>query len=284
MKKKGVLIPVFIVVILGLIASGVYLSMAQFDTTLEFRFQDAVSKNWVWDSTVKLQNRLIRGFFQSDAGPIVYRFTHLEPGEATLEISAPSYEPVTVPVTLKKGQNKLEEPIELAGYEIPDLDHFIIFEEASGGDIVLEIRPVGTDSRAVLNHPCIDMWIGCRVSTQMKAGLYVHSPTDEGSVRGEEIFRGRIEWEWDPYPETSFRYSARIPGAGIKKTDAPFWVIDYLIIVPDSRVISKAELDELMKQAWSLTDPEELNAFLDSQTGRLKFFIDTSWNVNGGAL
>ena len=284
MKKKAVLIPVSIVVILGVIALGVYLSTTQFDTTLEFQFQDAVSKNWVWDSTIKFQNRLIRGFFQSDAGPIVYRFTRLEPGEVQLEISAPSYEPVSIPVTLKKGQNKLEEPIELVGYEIPELDHFIIFEEASGGDIVLEIRPVGTDGRAVLNHPCMDMWIGCRVSTQMKAGLYVHSPTDEGSVRGEELFQGRIEWEWDPYPETSFRYSARIPGVRIKNTQAPFWVIDYLIILPDPRKISKAELDKLMKEAWNITDPDELTAFLDSRADKLKFFIDTSWNVEGGTL
>ncbi|GAH40118.1 unnamed protein product, partial [marine sediment metagenome] len=173
--------------------------------------------------------------------------------------------------------------IELIGVEIPDLDHFIVFEDLLGDDLIQEIRPVGTDGRAVINHPCMDLWIGCRVTVQMKEGLYVQAPTDEGSDRGEELFRGQIEWDWDPLPETTFRYSARIPGAKIKSHDAPYRVIDYLIIVPDPRKINEEEMDELMKEAWSLIDPQSLSAYLDGQEERISYFINTSWNVEGGA-
>jgi len=62
----------------------------------------------------------------------------------------------------------------------------------------------------------------------MKNGHPVTQEIEEGSVRGEELFKGRIDWEWDSLPETPFRYSARIPGSRIKINSSPFWVIDYL--------------------------------------------------------
>nr|MQY76559.1 hypothetical protein [Spirochaeta sp.] len=229
MKKKTVYIPAITVVVLGIIALSVYLGRISFDTTLEFQVRDAVSGNWIWDSTFKFQERVIRGFYQSDRGPIDYQFTHLETGNWDLQISAPAYQAVTIPVTIKKGANRIEEPIELAAYEIPNLDHFIMFEEKVGNDITVEIRPVGTDGRAVINHPSIDLWIGCRISEELKGGLYVQEPTEEGSERGKELFAGEIEWQWDPTPETTFRYSARIPGSRISNHGVPYRVIDYLL-------------------------------------------------------
>ena len=283
MKKKTVLIPAITVVVLGIIALSVYLSRISFDTTLEFQVRDAVSGNWIWDSTIKFQERVIRGFYQSDRGPIDYQFTHLETGNWDLEISAPAYQAVTIPVTIKKGANRIDGPIEVAGYQIPDLDHFIIFEEKVGGDIVAEIRPVGTDGRAVINHPCIDLWIGCRISEQLKGGLYVQEPTEEGSERGKELFAGEIEWQWDPTPETTFRYSARIPGSKISNHGVPYRVIDYLLILPDSRKITRKEVAELMKQAPELKDSEALISFLDEYKDRIFYDIHTSWNVEGAA-
>ncbi len=281
MKKRSILIGLIVVIVFGAAALAVYLTGLAFDTYLEFQVRDAVSKNWVWDVTITLQDRTMRAYYQSDSGPMWYRFTKLIPGEAELTISAPAYEPKTVPVTLKKGKNRLEEPVDLVGVEIPNLDHFIIFEDLEGNDIVQEIRPVGEDGRAVLNHPCLDLWIGARVSVQMKGGLPVQTTTDEGSERGEELFLGKIEWSWDPLPETTFRYSARIPGAKIKNHPAPFRVIDYLIIVPDPREISPEELDELMEKAYKQNSAEELTSFLNGAKDKLRSFIFTSWNVEG---
>lgn len=283
MKKKTVYIPVITVVVLGIIALSVYFSRMSFDTTLEFRVRDEVSGNWIWDSTIKFQERVIRGFYQSDRGPIDYQFTHLETGNWDLQISAPAYQAVTLPVAIKKGANRIDEPIELAGYEIPDIDHFIIFEEKVGGDIVTEIRPVGKDGRAVINHPCIDLWIGCRISEQLKGGLYVQEPTEEGSERGKELFSGEVEWQWDSTPETTFRYSGRIPGSKISNHGVPYRVIDYLLILPDSRKITRKEVAELMKQAPQLQDTEALISFLDEYEDRFFYDIHTSWNVEGAA-
>jgi hypothetical protein len=249
------------------------------DTSLEFKVRDAVSGKWVWDAAMKLQGRTIIGFYQSDAAPITYRFTHLRPGRATVEIAADSYQPVSVPVILKRGANRLEKPIDMIGLRIPDLARFYIFEGWDGGDIRAEIRPVNSQATAVLNHPCMDLWIGCRVSVQTKNGVPTREETEEGSSRGEELFRGQLAWSWDPAPETQFRYSARIPVAKLRQHPSDYRAIDYLIIEPDPLAITRAELEQLMSRVYAMDDPAAVAAALDAEKGRLRYFFDTSWNV-----
>jgi len=284
MKTRRILIPVLAVLIIVAVAVVVYLTMNPVDTTYEFQVRDAVSKGWVWDATFRLQDRVIRAYFQSDRGPVTYKFTHLKPGEATLEISAPSYVAQKISVSLKRGENRLPEPIDLVGYEIPDLTKWIIFEDRVGNDVVQEIRPVSSRGPAVLNHPCLDLWIGARVSVQIYNGLPVQEETEEGSERGEELYKGVLEWEWDGLPETTFRYSSFIPGSQIKANSDPYWVIDYLIIVPDPREISRQEIEEIMKKAWDLP-AEEIEAYLEPYESEGKFtpYVFTSWNVEGGS-
>jgi hypothetical protein len=283
MKGKRIFVPLIVVAVIAVVAIVVYLVMNPVVTTLEFQARDAVSKNWVYDATFRLQDREIRSFFQSDRGPQVQRFTNLKAGEATLELSAPHYVPISYELVLRKGKNRIESPFDLVGYEIPELKEFIIFEEKNGNDIKCEIRPVSKAGPAVVNHPCLDLWIGARVSVQMKNGLPVQQETETGSVRGEELFRGRIDWQFDPYPETVFRYSALIPGARIKPSKAPFWVVDYLIVVPDPRQLSKDELNGIMEKAGALS-PEELQKYLQpyEKEQKLTTYVFTSWNVKGG--
>ena len=283
MKGKQVLIPALIVAVIAVVAVAVYLVMNPVVTTLEFQVRDAVSKSWAYDATFRLQNRAIRSFFQSDRGPVVQRFSNLKPGPATLELSAPYYVTASQKIQLKRGRNRIEQPFDLVGYEIPELKEFIIFEKKNGNDVLCEIRPVSKAGPAVVNHPDLPLWIGARVTVQMKKGLPVQEETETGSVRGEELFRGRIDWQFDPYPETVFRYSAVIPGAKIKPTKAPYWVVDYLIVVPDPRKISTEELNGIMEQAGAL-DPEELQKHLQpyQKEQKLMTYIFTSWNVKGG--
>jgi hypothetical protein len=282
MKNKRLLITLIVIAGLSTITLTVYLSSLHFDTTLEFQVCDAISKTWVWDCTMKLQNRIIKGYYQSDAGLITYRFTHLQPGEYKLKLSALSYVPETVSVNLKRGKNVIEKPIELVGYEIPNLDYFIIFEDLDGTDIFQEIRPVSNEGPAVINHPCIDLWIGAQVSAQVKEGIPVVVPRKEGAERGEVVFRGKIDWTWDPLPETTFRYSSRIAGSQIKEHSSPYLVIDYLIVVPDPRKIKPNELDILMAEAWNFREDSEITAFLDQYNSALTYFIKTNWNVESG--
>ncbi len=283
MKLRVPLIAILVPSALAATALAVFLAMASFDTSLQFGFEDSVSGGWVWGAVARLQDRALIGFYQSDAGPIPYRFTHLKPGDATLTIEARGYEPASVPVALKRGSNLLRTPIRMVGTEIPSLVGFAIFEKPSGADILCELRPVGEDGSAVVNHPCLPIWIGCRVTTQLRNGVPIREPVDTGSSRGEELFSGKVDWTWDPLPQTVFRYTARIPGARIAANTAPYRVIDYLVIVPDPRAIEPAELDALMSATPPLADPDALRAYLEKEKGRLRYFFDTSWNVPGGA-
>ena len=247
--------------------------------TLEFSVLDAESRGWVWEMTEGLHDRFIRGYYQSDAGPIRFRFTRLARGEGTLEITAPYYETARVPVHLRAGANLLQPPVLMRGLQIPGLDHFLAFETLKGTDIQAQLRPVGADGKAILNHPCLPLWIGCTISTEMKDGVPAADVTDTGASRGKELFQGQVPWRWDPMPETQFRYSALIAGAAITEDPAPLRVIDYLIVVPDPLKLGREELASLMESIWKLGGMEARRAALEKERGRLRYFTDTSWNV-----
>jgi hypothetical protein len=249
------------------------------DATLEFQVRDTVSRRWVWGTTMLIQDREMHGFYQSDAGLLTYRFTHLIPEASTLVIGALGYQEVDLPVTLHRGVNRLGKPIDMVGIEIPDLTRFVLFESLDKGDIVAELRPVGPDNKAILNHPCMDLWIGCRIFVEMAGGVTASAPVDEGYARGAELYRGPILWTWDPAPETVFRYKVRIPNGAVRADPSPLRVIDYLIAIPDPRKISKTELSSLMERALNVTDPAARAASLDGERDRLKYYTDTSGNV-----
>jgi len=284
MKWQKAAVPLGIVLVLAILAVAVYLISNPVDTTLEFTVRDAVSKAWVYDASFRLQGRLLHSHFQSDQGAVPQRFTHLAPGPAVLELSAPAYQPVRRELQLKRGANRLPQPIELVGLEIPELKGFIMFENLAGSDVQVQIRPVSNAGPAVLNHPCLDLWIGARLTVLLETGLPVQEQTDEGSTRGEELFRGRIDWKFDPYPETVFRYSALIPGARIKPNPAPYRVVAYLVVLPNPLAITRPELERIMEEAWALK-PEEVQAYLRpfAEQGRLRVEVFTSWNVEGVA-
>jgi hypothetical protein len=284
MKKSRALIPVLAVATVVAVAVVVYLTMNPVGTTLEFVVRDAVSKNWVWNATFSLQDRVIRSHFQSDGGPLTQRFTNLKPGKAIMEVSAPSYVSQSIPVTLKRGANRLEAAIDLVGYEIRDLTRWVIVEHRVSSDIVQEIRPVSSEGPAVFNHPCMDIRILARISVQIHNGMPARKETKEGSKRGEELFKGVLEWRWDGLPETLFRYSSMIPGSQIKANSDPYWVIDYLIIVPDPRKTDRREIDQIMQKTLELP-PERIEAFLEpyKNEGKLTPYEFTSWNVEGAS-
>ena len=75
-----------------------------------------------------------------------------------------------------------------------------------------EFRPVNTAGTVILNHPCMDLWIGCRVSVQVKDGVPVREETPSGSSRGKELFRGEVPWKWDPAPGEAVPLQREDPG------------------------------------------------------------------------
>ncbi len=180
---------------------------------------------------VRLQDRLLVSYYQTDAGPVPQKLTHLKQGTSTLSIDAPGYTPVSIPVTLGRGRNRLALPVRMAGREIPGLSGFSAFENIDNGDIVSQLRPLDAAGKAIVNHPCIDLWIGCVVSVQA------------GSSRGEVLFRGAVRWTWDAQPQSLFRYSVRIHSAEMRNAPSLTRIVDYLVVVPDPLKVSRAEVD-----------------------------------------
>jgi len=266
----------FIVVMLSLAIAGCS------DTTLVFQVEDSVSGKWVWDATVRLQDRMLVSYYQSDAGPIPQKISHLKPGRWTAELSAPGYETVALPVTLRRGKNLLSEPVRMTGLEIPGLDSFSNFESFDRGDLVVQIRPLDAAGRAILNHPCIDLWIGCVVSEQ------VDGPP---RARGDVLFRGVLGWQWNALPESLFRYSARVPSSGIEDRPSSSRVIDYLVVVPKPDRLPREELSALMENVWknpilstrASSLSSAISAALDAQKDKLRYFFSTSWDVRSRA-
>jgi hypothetical protein len=283
MRRAHPLIPIIVVFALSSCS----------DTALVFQLQDAVSGAWVWDASVILQGRLLKSYYQTDAGPIPQKLTHLKPGASTLIISAPGYEPVSIPVILARGKNRLPGPVKMVGREIPLLSGFSTFESMDNGDIVAQVRPLDAAGKAILNHPCIDLWIGCTVSEEVRDGAPVRTEGDARSIRGGVLFRGAVRWTWDALPESLFRYSLRIPSRGMQNRASLYRVIDYLIVVPDPSKISRAELERIMTGAWQAGGLASANAdrllperlapgiasALDAERGRLSWFFITSWDV-----
>lgn len=279
LMKRALTIAGLVILAAAVVLVIALVSMQNAPATLEFSVLDAESGGWVWDMTARLRDRFIRGYYQSDAGPIWFHLTRLARGDGTLEITAPHYEPARIPVHLRAGANRLESPVLMRGLEIPGLDHFLAFETLKGADIQIQLRPVGADGKAVLNHPCLALWVGCTISTEVKDGVPVREETDTGAARGKQLFQRQVAWRWDPTPETQFRYNALIPGSTIVDDPAPYRVIDYLVVVPDPLKMSREELASLMVSIWKLSGMDARRAALEKEKGRLRYFIDTSWNV-----
>ena len=161
-------------------ALAALVSAAPFETTLEFRIRDRVSGGPVWAATVTIQDRFLRTYYAGAGEPLV--FARLAPGEAVLAVSAPDYQPMKVSITLRRGGNRIDEPIDLVGLRIPDLSHFMVTEDVSGSDLLATIWPISHQGPAVVNHPALDLWIGARISAQLPGG-----------TRGETLFAGEIE-------------------------------------------------------------------------------------------
>ena len=258
------------------------------DTTLVFQIQDSVSGSAPWNATVVLENRLLQSFYQTDAGPGPQRFTHLAPGRATLQAAAPGYEPLSVPVMLHPGKNRLADPLRLEGREIPGLADFSAFETVTDGAIGVQLRPLDASRKAIVHHPCLDLWIGCAVWEETGGG-----PGSRSAARGAELYRGVLAWNWDSRPETLFHYSAHIAASDLQDSPALYRVIDYLVVVPDPALLPRAEIDAAMAAAWPFGGlvrgnpgrgaPEqpvaEVAKLLDGWNGKARAFLLTSWDV-----
>jgi len=279
MINKKIFVVIISIFVLLIISVTLYQIILKSETTLEFTVQDSVSGNWVWDLEIILDNNIIHGYFQSDRGSRPFKFRNLNPGEFILELSAPDYISLKIPIQIKRGKNTIENPINLKGSEIPDLDRILIFEELNQDEYIINLRPVSTAGRAIINHPCMNLWIGLRVSEQMIGTELAYVESDLGTTRGKELFRGELNWDWNSEPEVQFRYYSRIPVKEFQSSKADLLVFDYLVLVPKDDEIREEELEKITNKAWLIQDRTELTQFLLEFRDQFSFYIDSSWNV-----
>ena len=164
MPRSAVL--AIVLAVLAVAAAGLAFLWARAPAALSFEVRDAASKSSVWDSTVRLQNRVIRGFYSTS-----YRFTHLRPGTFDLTVSAPHYEPASVRVRIRTGRTNTIAPISLVGYEIPDFSRLTVAAKRGARGLELQMTAVDTAGDLIKVFPCIDVRIAVRVSVQLKEAL-----------------------------------------------------------------------------------------------------------------
>ena len=273
MKKQQILRATTIIVLLCIILIA-GLSLRNKQASLLFQVKDSISNSWVWNVHATIQNKELYGYFQSDNALIDYRFTDLQPGDTELVISAPNYESVTIPLTLKRGINRIDETISLNGLGIPNLGGFYVFENEISQGWSLTIRPVTKENRAISLHPAIDIWIGVKVSEWDSLLSKTIEILDEQPV----LYSGTIPWEWDATPETQFRYTSFLPFDVLPPESGPSYVIEYLILVPNLSEINYDEFHHITQGIPSM-DVDSAAEYLESLGTKVYSYADISWDV-----
>ncbi|MBN1698763.1 MAG: carboxypeptidase regulatory-like domain-containing protein [Spirochaetales bacterium] len=263
MKKRTVITTIVLIALTGLAVIAFFLFPAIGKTTLRLTVMDAVSRSWVYNSSITIQNRVIRGFKST-----VFSFSDLKPGTYPLVVTAPYYTMAETGLTIHPGENILTDPILLSGYEIPDLDDIALFEGKKDDTLELDFRLVRPDGHAVVNHPCLPVVIYCRISEQ----------TDTGQ-RGDIIYAAPVPWHWNTSLTETYRYEVAIPLDDIGKSQAPYWIMDYLVLFPDPRTIGEDEIKKIILTAQEMKDIDSIASYLDGFSDRLRWFFRSHNNV-----
>lgn len=244
------------------------------ETTFEFVLEDSVSGSWVYNSTVRLQGRVVRGFKKRS-----FLFHRLEPGTYKLEISAPYYKPVTREVIINNGRNRLAEPISLTGTEIKGIKTFYVVEKIKNDKLSLEYRFAGEDGTAVANHPCLDVRLLCVFYEQLKGEISSTERNEYQKYRGNILFKGPVTWQWDTMPVTTYRYFSEIPLNEFEKTEKAQVVGEYLLLIPDPEKISKGELDKIVREIEATEGREALVNYLEQLDANLDYYFTVNLNL-----
>jgi hypothetical protein len=241
-------------------------------TSADFVFSvtDGRSSSWVPNLRVVLGDRVASSTFGGN-----FTFRDLKPGTYTARLEAPSYEPLSFTVSLKRGLNKVSKPITLKGMDIPGLYAFSVLEIPSGPTVVLEIRPLDAQGRVINRHPCLDLAVGLRVSRQYSKGVPAGRPQEAGAERGEIVFYGMLPWEWQADLTATSRYRCVLPERIVEMLGEGLYVFDYLLLVQKG---PQGFPDSLKAQLSSIGDAEGFMSLAEASGGSV--YQVTNWNVN----
>jgi len=261
----------FVALGLGVLALCITFRPWEREAAISFSIVDGRSGSWIPGLRVILGDRIAECTYGKD-----FTFRDLRPGTYTARVSAPSYEPLTFGISLRRGGNRIAKPLKLKGFEIPGLSGFSVVEIPAGAQIVLEVRPIDSRGEVINRHPCIDTMIFVQISRQFKNGIPVHSPTEKGAERGEMIFQGIVPWEWEEALSSTARYRCVLPWETVGKMGNGLFVFDYLIVVSrDSADIPPALKDQLSHA----NDVGEVRDIIERGKEQIAAFEVSNWNV-----
>jgi hypothetical protein len=272
-------IAIFAVVFLLVFSVGIILLIKTGETTLSFAVRDANSGAWVWDTEITLQDKIMKTYYQSSDGKGEFLFTHLTPGPNEMIVDAPSYIPETVPLNLKRGENRFNDIIYLQGYEIPGLDRFLIFETFSERGVELEIRPINGSGSTIYHHPFLEIFIGAHI-TALEEQTTITG--EKRIMRGEILFSGLLDVHYSTEVGQRFQYDVHIPRDRILTDRSNEWIIDYVILVPDPRIADSAIVAESLEGADFTSFDSVLQELHHNYSDGIDSYVYTSWAVDGG--
>ena len=261
-------------IVLGIAALIVSLSaVANSEAALRFAVRGAYCAEPVWNTSSVIQDRMARTYVETDI-----LITGLNPGDSFLTVSAPDYGSVTIPVTLKRGENRLSEPIAMMPSEIPGLDRFVVVERETAEGLQIDLRPIDRAGKAIVRHPCVFL----RVLVQIlipEAGASRAAQNSSEPAFAEEVYRGPADVEWNDEPGATFRYSARIPAREISPHSSAVVTVQYLILMPDMEHFATDEIERIVHDVTEMEGHVEIARYLDSYGDALRHFSIRNENV-----
>jgi hypothetical protein len=241
---------------------------------------------------------------RTDSGGEV-SFGDLEPGAYLLRAEAAHYVSATQRVDLRRGRNRLPQPLRLTGLEIPELHRFTVTERLAPRGFVLELQALREDGSPITSHPTVPMLVAARVSKMKHTADRDGDGNGDGAetrepTRGEVVYAGFLDWEWNDSPGVTHRYEAQLPFRRVGLRTASTVMAEYLLIMPKQAVLQSDTVEQIYSslQRWSdaagfvrrLRRTEDFSALvqrLRRGSEQIYFFSDTSYELRidpgGGA-
>jgi hypothetical protein len=260
MLKKTLIIVIPAIFITVFVLAGV--KLASKDVILTAHVKNSYSKQWVYGAKISVGNKVIYRYATTP-----FEIRGLEKGSATLKIEAPDYEPQSIQIDLKRGENRIDD-ILLRPLRIPDLQKIYVFVQPQRDYFKLEIRLANSENTAILHAPHLPLHIFCILYTQIG--------DKEDKKKGRVIYQGHPDIVWDYNFASIFPLSAKINYKDIAEENTGKYVLDTMIIVPNESY-SLDENSELFSLAGEIYSKEKLLNFIHEN--ELKSYKDTTWDI-----
>jgi len=186
---------IILLVILTTVFTLAWIKVASKNVTLIGNVKNAYSKQWVYGAKITIDEKVTFRYATTE-----FYIDGLRKGETTITAEAPDYEPQSIQIDLKRGENILDD-ILLRPLRIPDLHNIFVFVHPQRDHYRLEIRLANSETRAILHAPHLPLHVFCTFYDQIGEGV--------AKQRGEIAHRSHPDGIWDYNFETVFPLSVK---------------------------------------------------------------------------